>query len=86
MGSPPERQADLEAKRSGGYKALDILQRQLTEHDFIANDVYSAADIALYAYTHVANEGGFDLSTYASIGAWLSRVESHEHYVPMRKR
>jgi len=86
LGSPPERQGDLEAKRSNGYKALDIMEQQLTDHDFVANDVYSTADIALYAYTHVANEGGFDLGTYTSIGAWLSRVESQKNYVPMRRR
>jgi glutathione S-transferase len=83
LGNPPERQADLESKRGGGYRALDVMERQLSVCHFIANDRYSIADIALYAYTHVANEGGFDLSDYPKINAWLSRVEQQENYVPM---
>jgi glutathione S-transferase len=86
LGSPPERQADLDAKRGGGYKALDIMERQLDKDDFIANDTYSIADIALYAYTHVADEGGFKLSDYANINAWFKRVESKENYIPMKAR
>lgn len=83
LGNPPDRQADLESKREGGYRALDVMERQLSVCDFIANDRYSIADIALYAYTHVANEGGFDLSKYPKINAWLSRVEQQKDYVPM---
>lgn len=84
LGRPPERQAELEAKSAGGYRALDILEAQLGKSDFIANNAYSIADIALYAYTHVAHEGGFDLSGYANIDAWFMRLESQENYVPMR--
>jgi glutathione S-transferase len=69
LGNPPERQADLESKRGGGYRALDVMERQLSVCDFIANDRYSIADIALYSYAHVANEGGFDLSAYPKINA-----------------
>lgn len=86
LGNPPDKQADLEAKRAGGYKALDIMERQLAGHDYIANDAYSIADIALYAYTHVANEGGFDLGSYANIGNWLQRVQEQKNFVAMRKR
>ena len=86
LGNPPERQADLEAKSSGGYKALDIMERQLETHHFIANDAYSIADIALYAYTHVAGEGGFDLSGYPNIVNWFRRVEAQENYVEMKAR
>jgi glutathione S-transferase len=86
LGNPPERQADLEANRSAGYKALDIMDRQLGTGDFIANDAYSIADFALYAYTHVADEGGFDLGGYANINNWFERVESQENYVPMKAR
>ena len=75
LGSPPERQADLDAKKDGGYKALDVMEQELGANDFIANNTYSIADIALYAYTHVAGEGGFDLSDYARINEWLKRVE-----------
>ena len=85
LGNPPERRADLEAKRDAGHKALGIMERQLTHHDFIANDDYSIADIALYAYTHVAGEGGFGLSGYPHINAWVSRIEALRNYVPMKK-
>lgn len=83
LDSPPERQAELETKRSGGYQALEVMERQLAGHSFIANDRYSIADIALYAYTHMADEGGFDLRTYPSINEWLNRIAAREKYVPL---
>ena len=58
----------------------------LAGRDFFANDAYSIADIALYAYTHVAHEGGFDLGNYANIAAWLMRVQQQENHVPMKVR
>ena len=85
LGSPPERQAALEEKSIGGYKALDVMEKQLGDSEFIAGATYSIADIALYAYTHVAHEGGFDLQEYADIRAWLGRVEATSSYVPMQK-
>lgn len=82
--SPPDRQADLVAKQPGGYKALAVMEQQLGDADFIANDKISVADIALYAYTHVAGEGGFDLSDYPAVRSWLQRIESRSRYLPMR--
>ena len=84
LGNPDDRQADLETKRVGGYKALDVMEGELVQNHFIANGRYSIADIALYAYTHVAHEGGFDLSAYPNINAWLARIESQDNYVPMQ--
>jgi len=73
----------LEEKRRGGYVALDALERGLAGGgDFLA-DGFSIADIALYAYTHVAHEGGFDLSGYPKINAWLERVVGQPGYVPI---
>ena len=66
--------------------ALDVMEQQLSDHDFIANDAYSIADIALYAYTHVADEGGFDLGEYPQINAWLERVQRLDGFVPMSDR
>ncbi len=83
LGSPEERLADLEAKRAGGEKALDVMDRHLADHDFFANDCYSIADIALYAYTHVADEGGFDVAPYEHVVAWLDRVAEQPGYVAM---
>lgn len=84
LGSPPDRQAALNEKRVGGYKALDVMEKQLADNTFIAGSKYSIADIALYAYTHNADEGGFDLKGYPAIGAWLDRVAATPGYVPMR--
>ena len=86
LGSPPDRQADLMAKRPGGYKALAVMERQLGAAEFIANDAFSIADIALYAYTHVAHEGGFDLGDYPAVRRWLRRVEERPRFVAMRSR
>ena len=83
LGSPADRQAALEEKKVWGYKALDVMEHQLGAGPFIAGEAYSIADIALYAYTHVADEGGFDLATYPAIRSWLGRVEATPNYVPM---
>lgn len=82
--NPEDKQRSLQQKRKGGYKALDIMEGHLDDNAFFANDKYSIADIALFAYTHVAHEGGFDLSTYPSINKWLDRVRDSEKFVPMR--
>jgi len=84
LNNPPSRQADLEAKKSGGYKALALMEQQLGTQDFIANNEYSIADIALYAYTHVAHEGGFELEDYPFVRQWLRRVEYRPRFVAMR--
>ena len=86
LGSAPDRQAALKEKRVGGYKALDVMEGQLGKNTFIAGSDYSIADIALYAYTHVANEGGFDLKDYRAIRVWLERVEGTPGYVPMETK
>jgi glutathione S-transferase len=84
LDNPPERAADLAAKRKAGYRALDMMEQQLQASDFIANDAYSIADIALFAYTHVAHEGGFDLSSYSSINEWMKRICARPNFVPLR--
>jgi glutathione S-transferase len=83
LGSPPDRQAALEEKRLGGYKALDVMEQQLGDNMFIAGSEYSIADIALYAYTHVAHEGGFDLNDYPATRAWLDHVRATPGHVSM---
>ena len=84
LGNPPERQKDLERKRKGGYRALDVMEKHLSSHDFIANDAYSIADIALFAYTHVAPEGGYELAAYPKINGWLDRVRNTPGFVAMK--
>ncbi len=66
--------AEHEAKQRGGEAALQAMERHLTSHEFFVGERYSIADIALYAYTHVAPEGGFELEPYPAIRDWLVRV------------
>jgi glutathione S-transferase len=73
----------LEAKRTGGHRALDAMERHLGARTFLVGERYSIADISLYAYTHVADEGGFDLDGYPAITAWLDRVAAQPGHVPM---
>lgn len=73
----------LAEKRPRGYAALDVMEQHLAQHPFFVGDNYSIADIGLYAYTHVADEGGFDLSKYAAIQAWFDRVKSQPNYIKM---
>jgi glutathione S-transferase len=80
----PEAFADrLEERMAAGYRALDAMERHLDGRQFFVGDRLSLADIALYAYTHVASEGGFELDTYPAIGAWLDRVAAKPGHVPI---
>lgn len=82
LGDPPPG-ADLESRRAAGHDALAAMERHLTDHDYFVGDRFTIADIALYAYTHVAPEGGFDLEPYAAVRAWLERVGAQPGIVPM---
>ena len=83
LGLPIERRAEYEAKQEGGHKALSVLEQGLTKSGFLVGETLTIADISLYAYTHVAHEGGFDLSSYTAIGKWLARIEQHANYFAM---
>ena len=74
-------EADRKAKREGGLKALAAMESHLEGRDFLVGERYSIADIALYAYTHVADEGGFDLEPYPAIRSWLSNVATQSGHV-----
>jgi glutathione S-transferase len=71
------------AKFNGGLAALEAMERHLTGRDFLVGDSVTVADLALYAYTHVADEGGFEIARYEAIGAWLERVRSLPGYIPI---
>jgi glutathione S-transferase len=66
-----------------GNKALKVMEQQLQRTPFLVGDNFSIADIALYAYTHVAHEGGFDLAQFPAIQQWLARVKQQPGYVGM---
>jgi glutathione S-transferase len=68
---------------AGGYRALGVLEGALARSPFLVGDRYSVADIALFAYTHVAGDGGFDLGRFPAIRAWIARVEAEPGYVRM---
>lgn len=72
--------SDWQAKGKDGLGGLD---RHLRTQDFVAGDRYTIADIAIYGYTHVASEGGFDLSKFPAVTGWLSRVQQSKRYVEM---
>ena len=71
----------IEAKKSGGEAALGVMNRHLQENDYFVADQYTIADIALYAYTHVAEEGNFELAPYPAITTWLTRVQSQSRHI-----
>ena len=83
LGLPEDRRAEYEGKQAGGHKALAVMEQRLAQADFLVGDALTIADISLYAYTHVAHEGGFDLGDYTAIGKWLERIEQHENYFAM---
>jgi glutathione S-transferase len=74
--------AILAEKQTRGNAALALMDQHLGTRDFFAAGRYTIADMALYGYTHVAHEGGFDLSQYPAVGAWLARVAAQPGYVP----
>ncbi|KAI1696487.1 protein GstA [Ditylenchus destructor] len=83
LGLPQERLEEYKKLHKGGYKALKVMERQLQLTPYLVGDQFSIADVALYAYTHVAHQGGFDLDAYPGVQAWMARVASHPKYVPM---
>jgi len=78
----PEKFIDhLPERMKGGYAALDAMERHLDGLKYLVGARYSIADISLYAYTHVAHEGGFDLAPYPAIRGWLERVAEQPGHV-----
>lgn len=78
-----ERRAMVDSKRRQGCAALGVMERHLGSHRYFVGERYSIADIALYAYTHVAEEGGFDLGPYAAVRRWLDRVAREPRHIPI---
>jgi glutathione S-transferase len=82
-GRPEEYTERLPGRIEAGYRALDAQERGLTGREWLVGGGMTLADIALYAYTHVAHEGGFDLAAYPAIRAWLARVAAQPGHVPI---
>lgn len=81
LGSPADRLDELESKKEGGNKALAVIEIQLQKSPYLLGDSLSIADISLFAYTHVAYEGGFDLNNFPTILAWISRIERQRNFI-----
>jgi glutathione S-transferase len=80
----PQAFADrLEERKAAGYRALAAMERHLDGRELLVGDGLTLADIALYAYTHVAPEAGFDLEPYPAIRAWLGRIAGEPGHVPI---
>jgi glutathione S-transferase len=80
------RQAEVAVRLVQGRAALAIMDAHLKDHHFFVGERYTIADIALYAYTHVAPEGDLDLAPYAAVRAWLARVAAQPRHVPLTRR
>jgi glutathione S-transferase len=82
----PLQELDLPERVKRGYAALGVMEQHLARHRYFVGDRYGLADIALYGYTHVAQEGGFLLDNFPHVTSWLSRVAEQPGYVSMDHR
>lgn len=83
QGMPAERLDEYHSLQAGGHKALKLMEQQLEKSAFLVGDTMTIADISLYAYTHVAHEGGFSLESYPNIVRWINTVANTDRYVGM---
>jgi glutathione S-transferase len=81
LGKADEYRDALSQKREPGYAALTVMENHLSDREFFVGERYTIADIALFAYTHVADEGGFDLTRFPAIQAWLGRVKALPQHI-----
>ena len=79
----PPPGVDVETRRADGRAALAAMERHLDDHEYFVAERLTIADVALYAYTHVAPEGGFDLEPFPAVRAWLERIAAQPGIVPM---
>lgn len=83
IGVPEEKRALLEQKRALGVRALSVMEHHLEDRAYFAAERFTVADVALYAYTHVAPEGGFDLAPFPRVRGWLDRVQDRPGFTPI---
>jgi len=83
QGLTPDQQSQIEEKRKRGYEAFDVMEHHLEGADYFVAGRFTIADIALYAYTHVAGEGGFDLDAFPAVRAWCRRVREQPGHIPI---
>ncbi len=85
LGLPVERRAEYESKQAGGHKALAVMEQHLGKNAYFVADRATIADVSLFAYTHVAHEGGFDTAPYPCIQAWIARIQALPGFIPMQR-
>jgi len=78
---PDQFEVQIAQNKSKGYAALDVMEKQLVQEPFFGRANYTIADIALYAYTHVAHQGGYDLAAYPNIGSWMDRIRTQPRHI-----
>ena len=83
LGSPPEMNERLARRQEAGRQALQVMDDHLSTRPFFVAERFTIADIALYAYTHVADEGGIELKPYSAVRRWIEKVAAQPGYVPM---
>ncbi|MBO3463633.1 glutathione S-transferase family protein [Aetokthonos hydrillicola Thurmond2011] len=81
LGKADEYKEAIAQKREPGYAALRVMENHLKTRDFLVGGRYSIADISLFAYTHVADEGGFEMTQFPAIQAWIERVKAQPRYI-----
>lgn len=81
LGKAEEYHSAIEQKREPGYAALRTMEKHLSNYTYLVGERYTIADICLFAYTHVADEGGFDLTQFPAIQAWIERVKAQPRYI-----
>ena len=77
------RWLELPTLHERGYRALGVMEQALARQPYLAGDAFTIADISLFAYTHVAHEGGYDLTPYPAINSWLDRVKGQPGFTPL---
>jgi glutathione S-transferase len=85
LGKAEEYKEALEQKREPGYAALRVMEDHLKTREFFVGERYTIADISLFAYTHVADQGGFDLTQFPAIQAWIERVKAQPRYISINQ-
>ncbi len=85
-GIPAGKEVELQERQEKGYMALDVMEDELRQKRFFVGERFSIADIALYAYTHVAHEGKFQLVRYPAIQAWMDQVASVPGHIQIDER
>jgi glutathione S-transferase len=83
LGLPDARRAEYDGKQPGGHAALKVMESHLAHREYFVGERFTIADIALYGYTHVADEGGFSLASYPAINRWLARVAAQPRHLTM---